>query len=142
MIGICFGHQMIAHTLGGETTKNPGGWGIGVSTTEIVNQPHWMQPPLANVALLVSHQDQVMALPDNAQLIAANPFCPNASFAIANHVLTFQGHPEFTKSYSKQLMNLRRERIGNENVERGIASLIDETDHITVTRWILNFARP
>lgn len=141
MIGICFGHQMIAHALGGATTKNPNGWGIGVSTSKIVRTAPWMQPPLTDFALLVSHQDQVMALPDNAQLIAGNAFCANASFTIADHVLTFQGHPEFTKSYSKQLMKLRRERIGEEEVNRGIASLERETDHLTVSKWILNFLK-
>ena len=54
--------------------------------------------------LLYSHHDQVMVLPQGAELCATSDFCKNESFRIGNQVITFQGHPEFTVAYSRHLL--------------------------------------
>ena len=85
------------------------GWAVGNSTSYIDKEKSWMADVMTNekkqFALLVSHQDQVTRLPAQAELIASNTFCPNASFQIANHILCFQGHPEFSADYLNYLMN-------------------------------------
>lgn len=139
IIGICFGHQLIAHSLKGTTTKSDRGWGIGVSSVIVEQKQGWMQPFIKEFSLLVSHQDQVQTLPPKAIAIAGNDFCPNASFQLSEHILSFQGHPEFTKRYSQQLMEKRRQIIGDDKVNQAIGSLAQDTDHEIIAQWILNF---
>jgi len=139
VVGICFGHQLIAHFFGGETAPAAVGWSVGVQTTEVLAPQPWMQPPAARFGLLSSHRDQVVRLPEGAQRFAASARCPHAGFVIDNRVLTFQGHPEFTKPYAAELMRLREAMLGPAVFDAGMASLEDETDASLVARWILNW---
>ena len=139
IIGICFGHQLIAHYFGGETRASDNGWGVGVQASRIETRESWMEPPLRELALLSSHKDQVTRLPDGARRFATSDFCPCAGFVWNDLVLTFQGHPEFTKSYSAAVMRMREEVLGPETFARGIASLHEATHEQTVAQWILNF---
>ena len=140
VIGICFGHQLIAHFFGGETRPAPG-WAVGVHESRILVEAPWLDPKLDRFALLSSHKDQVAGMPKGAELFASNEFCPIAGFVWGDNVLTFQGHPEFRKSYSRDLMDMRRELLGEQSYQAGVASLAMETHAAIVGRWILNFCR-
>ncbi|SEA46146.1 glutamine amidotransferase-related protein [Microbulbifer marinus] len=140
-IGICFGHQLIAHALGGKTRKSDKGWGIGVHSYELQETPAWMSEPMPNFSLLVSHQDQVEELPPGAKVLASSEFCPMAMVQVDDHMLTFQAHPEFTKPYSKSLMELRREVFGEELVDKGHASLQNDIHESAVAKWMVEFLR-
>jgi GMP synthase-like glutamine amidotransferase len=139
VVGICFGHQLIAHFFGGCTEPAAVGWGAGVQKTQLLSQEGWMDPARQEIGLLCMHQDQVVRLPDNAQPIARSSHCPNAGFVIGDQVLTLQGHPEFSKSYTEVLMRSRRELLGEQRFQAGVASLREETHEALVARWILNF---
>lgn len=139
LIGICFGHQLIAHTLGGETRKSGKGWGIGVASAAVEGTPGWMRTPVSTFSLLMSHQDQVVTLPPQALLIAGNDFCPNGSFQLAQHVLTFQGHPEFSTDYLRTIVQANGEQIGAARCREALASLSQPTDDRRVAEWIVDF---
>lgn len=139
VVGICFGHQLMAHFFGGETGPAEGGWGVGVQEHRTVSTEPWMQPAGERVNLLSSHKDQVRRLPDGARLIATSDFCPIGGFVMGDHVLTLQGHPEFHRDYSRDLMVMRREILGEETFRLGVASLDTETDEAMVGHWMLNF---
>ena len=104
IVGICFGHQLMAHFFGGETRAAEQGWAVGVQEHRAVSQEPWMDPPGARLNLLSSHKDQVTRLPDAARLIATSDFCPIGGFVMGDHVMTLQGHPEFQRGYSRDLM--------------------------------------
>lgn len=140
-IGICFGHQLIAHALGGKTRKSDKGWGVGVHSYEMQETPTWMSEPLETFSLLVSHQDQVEELPPGAKVLASSDFCPMAMVQVDDHMLTFQAHPEFTKPYSNNLMELRREAFGEDVVAKGQASLQNDIHESTVAKWMVEFLR-
>lgn len=140
-IGICFGHQLIAHALGGKTRKSDKGWGVGVHSYEMQETPSWMSEPAEGFSLLVSHQDQVEELPPGAKVLASSDFCPMAMVQVDDHMLTFQAHPEFTKLYSNSLMELRRQAFGENVVEKGQASLQNDIHESTVAKWMLEFLR-
>ena len=139
IIGICFGHQLIAHYFGGRTEPASVGWGVGVHGAKIVSRERWMDPHQQSVSMLSSHKDQVMALPRGARRVASSAFCPNAAFAIGDIVMTWQGHPEFSKEYAESLMRRREALLGPETFAAGLASLEDEIDRELLARWVLNF---
>lgn len=139
VVGICFGHQLLAHFFGGEVRPAETGWEVGVKETEIRERSDWMQPPSAQVNLLSSHKDQVVVLPARARLSACSGSCPIAGFTIGENVITFQGHPEFRKGYSRSLIGYRRELLGEQVANAGLDSLQKPTDEPLVRRWILGF---
>jgi len=141
-IGICFGHQLIAESLGGKVEKAiDKGWGVGVQHWEIKSKSEWMgDKPSNKFSLLASHQDQVVNLPKDSKLIASSDFCPIAGFQTGS-MLTLQGHPEFSRDYNKALFSKRVERIGKETVDAAKESLNEEIDSDAVGSWMVEFIR-
>lgn len=141
LVGICFGHQLIARALGGEVVKSPRGWGVGLSFNRVTDRAEWMTPPRATLDLVVSHQDQVERLPPETRVLAGSDFCPYYLMQVGEHFLGVQGHPEFSPAYSRDLMALRRSVVGDQRVREGEASLDSAVDDEVMVRWILDFMR-
>lgn len=139
VIGICFGHQLIAKALGGTVIKSPKGWGIGVLQNQIVQPKEWMHPAKPHFNLLASHQDQVVTLPPGAQLLASSEFCPNNMMQIGETMLSLQGHPEFIKAYAKDVMQSRKNILEKEVLEQGLRSLEQEHEHALIAQWLFHF---
>lgn len=136
--GICFGHQMIAHALGGKAEKSQKGWGVGVQTY-FATKAGISQGLAKSFELKVSHQDQVTKLPRGSQLLAGNDFCPNAMFKLENHILSLQGHPEFSRAYMQGLLPLREEQLGSTLMNQALQSLTIDTHDKDVTQVMYNF---
>ena len=141
LVGICFGHQIIAEANEGVVRKSDKGWGVGLMEATVVNSKEWMEPSVKKYSLLLTHQDQVEKLPVGAELIASNEFCPNSSYGIGKHVLTFQGHPEFSPGYLMYLMNKRREIIGVDETIKAETSMSELADNQTIAKWIVEFIK-
>lgn len=122
-VGICFGHQLIAEALGGKVIKNAAGWGIGKAEFKICQHPHWMTEKVEKFTIRVSHQDQVVKLPAEAELFASNHFCPIGGFTVGSHIFCLQGHPEFNDAYLVRLVNKRRNTIGGEKSDKALISI-------------------
>jgi GMP synthase-like glutamine amidotransferase len=141
IIGICFGHQLVAQALGGKTEKAAAGWGVGVHAARWQHKPDWVDDDREEFKLLVSHQDQVTEPASGSAILAGSDFCPNAVIQIGQHILTFQGHPEFVRDYSRALLDLRHKVLGEAVYQRGMASLAEATDQLDVAGWIIDFIR-
>ena len=125
LMGICFGHQVIARALGGEVKKYEGGFGAGVRASSVVDEKMKNYFPEGQMRLLYSHHDQVTVLPPEAVLCSTSDFCRNESYRIGNQVVTFQGHPEFTVAYSRHLLTNCSDDI-DETVRLKALSSLDE----------------
>lgn len=142
LLGICFGHQLIAQALGGQVQKSDKGWGMGVHSHRFARQPQWHDGGAAAVRLLVSHQDQVLQPPAGAEVLAGSEFCTVAVMQLGEHILTFQGHPEFVPDYSRAIMTFRREIIGEQVYSEALASVQEQAhEGERVARWMINFLR-
>lgn len=139
LVGICFGHQIIAQALGGLVRRHEHGWGVGITTNQVLITQPWMKPVKQHILLRVSHQDQVTRLPPQAQHVTTNTFCVNSSFQINEHIITFQGHPEFTAEYLQYLIQGRQKIIGQQRYQQALTSLHLAVDNAIVAQWILNF---
>ncbi|WP_298565689.1 type 1 glutamine amidotransferase [uncultured Aliiroseovarius sp.] len=98
LVGVCFGHQIIAQALGGKVAKFDGGWAVGRQTYDIDGE---------QIALNAWHQDQVVELPEGGRVFASNDFCANAGFMIGDRIMTIQPHPEFTAKMIDALIQHR-----------------------------------
>lgn len=138
-IGICFGHQIIAIALQAKVEKSEKGWGIGVATNRIIKTPRWMGDRKEILNIIASHQDQVVSLPEGANVIAESDFCPFFIVQWNEHFLSIQGHPEWNRAYSEALMNERRTSIPQHTIETGLQSLAIKPDNDCFIRWIIDF---
>ncbi len=150
MVGICFGHQLIAHSLGGRTEKAECGWGFGIQAAQVTDRKSWMDDSGqcmrslddGRYNLVVIHQDQVVKVPPEFETIAANDFCPNSMIVADNKMLGIQGHPEFDKEFCASRAAFRKELIGAEVYRNTLRSLAQQdTDSAMVMQWIHNFLR-
>jgi GMP synthase-like glutamine amidotransferase len=139
LLGVCFGHQLLAHALGGRVEKSHRGWGLGRHTYTVRERQPWMDPELAELSLLACHQDQVVTPPAGARVLASSEFCEYAMLAVGENVITVQAHPEFSAEYAGELYESRRERFGEEATERGLATLGEPTQADVFARWALRF---
>jgi GMP synthase-like glutamine amidotransferase len=97
MVGICFGHQIIAQAMGGKVEKFAGGWAVGAQDYDFGG---------TSMTLNAWHQDQVTQAPAGAKVVASNEFCANAAL-LYDHAFTVQAHPEFRPEFIDGLMKTR-----------------------------------
>jgi GMP synthase-like glutamine amidotransferase len=137
LVGICFGHQVMAEAFGGHVEKVDKGWGVGLHTYPIVRREPWMDDVPA-VSIPASHQDQVVMPPPRTEILASSVFTPYAGLAWTDQpAVSFQFHPEFSPDYAKALIETRRDRLPDPDA--AIASLDRANDNARVGAWIRNF---
>ena len=98
MVGICFGHQIIAQAMGGKVERFDKGWAVGPTDYELEG---------GKVRLNAWHRDQVTELPPGAQVIGSNDFCANAALLFDDWAYTVQAHPEYDPGFIAGLMQHR-----------------------------------
>jgi len=98
LVGICFGHQIIAQAMGGKVEKFAGGWSIGRVEYAFEDE---------TLAINAWHQDQVVQRPAAARVVASNHFCENAALIYGKKVFTVQPHPEFDATFVEGLADHR-----------------------------------
>lgn len=138
VVGICFGHQFLAHHFGGEARAADVGWCVGVHRARVVRRYAWMDPFEPCFRLCVSHRDQVVRLPPGAEQFATADACPIAGFVMGD-ALAIQGHPEFSRGYVQALMDRRRDALGEDVYAAGTASLDQDVDARLLAGWMLRF---
>ena len=102
----------------------------------------WIESLNENVKLIHSHQDQVIQLPEGTTLVASNDSVPNAMYFIGDHIMSIQGHPEFTNEYAYDVVCKRKDILGEERFQLAEESLLNEqSNYLEVTNWCVNFFR-
>lgn len=139
MVGVCFGHQVMAQALGGRVEKSEKGWGVGLHRYAIVRSQPWTDGK-GSVAVPASHQDQVVLQPPNTEIVAASDFTPFAALAWKDRpAVSFQFHPEFSPGFAKALIEKRYDRVPDP--QPAIASLDAPNDNARVAGWIRRFLK-
>lgn len=120
LVGVCFGHQIIAQALGGIVKKFDGGWSIGQQTYDIQGDP---------VQLNAWHQDQVTRIPEGATKIGSSDFCENAMLYYEGKALTIQPHPEFDSRSINALLSTKAKGVVPEYLQAIARERLPLTNH-------------
>jgi GMP synthase-like glutamine amidotransferase len=138
MVGVCFGHQVMAEALGGHVEKSDKGWGAGLHRYDVDIVEPWMEPRASSIAIPASHQDQVVVQPPHTEVTVSSAFTPFAALAWTDRpAISFQFHPEFSAAFAKALIEKRHDAIPNPDA--AIASLDAPNDGAVVGGWIRRF---
>ena len=137
MVGVCFGHQVMAEARGGRVEKSDKGWGAGLHHYRVDDAAPWMDSR-ADVAAPASHQDQVVVLPPHTRIVVSSEFTPYAGLAWTDRpAISFQFHPEFEPAFAKALIAERYDRVPDPDA--AIASLDGSNDNNRIAEWIRRF---
>lgn len=138
-VGICFGHQVLAHALGGRVERASGGWGLG--NVELTLRDRAAIP--SNVPdrprLFMAHQDQVIKLPPGAAWLAEAPHCPHAMFVLDDSALGIQPHPEFSAEFMRDMTLDHSLNLPEALRAQALASYAAPVDSLVVGDWIARF---
>ncbi|TGN41130.1 glutamine amidotransferase [Marinobacter confluentis] len=99
VLGVCYGHQLMAHALGGKVGYHPRGRETGSYPIRL--HASAQEDPLfaglpAEFPVQLTHRQSVLELPESAVLLASNDFEPHQAFRIGPCAWGVQFHPEFT----------------------------------------------
>lgn len=140
LVGVCFGHQLMAQAFGGKVIASPKGWGVGLHRYRVGEARAWMDAA-EPIAVPASHQDQVVELPPGATVLAGNDFCPLGMLDYgAARAISLQLHPEFEPAYAKALIENRRGgRYTDLEADRAVMSYEQPDDRLRVGGWLQRF---
>jgi GMP synthase-like glutamine amidotransferase len=137
LVGICFGHQIMADAFGGQVEKSGRGWGVGLHEYRVQGRAAWMDP-VEGFTCPVSHQDQVVVTPPGAEVLAGSDFNPNGLLAYRDQpAISFQCHPEFEPTFARALLATRRDRIAH--ADAALATFDRREDRPMLAAWIRRF---
>lgn len=142
MLGICFGHQIMADALGGDVRKSEKGWGLGRHVYGVTKRPKLLGGTLPEFAIACSHQDQVIVPPAEAEVFLASDFTPNAGLVYRHgRAMSLQSHPEFEDDYALALAELRRGKAPDHVVDTALASVSRASDAQEMAGYLAAFLK-
>jgi GMP synthase-like glutamine amidotransferase len=139
LLGICFGHQLLAQCFGGRVEKSERGWGVGIHEYAVIGTTTWMRPPASSLSVVALHQDQVVEPPPGARTLAGSEFCPYGMMSLGERVFTIQTHPEMNTDYASELFEARKAVYGEAVGDRALRMLDRRHDHALFAAWIAGF---
>lgn len=133
ILGVCYGHQLLADALGGRVDYNPRGRQIGTveatGTSAAVDDPLFAALP-RTLVVRTSHRQCVLALPPGAVRLASSPRDENHAFRMGDAIWGVQFHPEFDAAATREYVAERRDAIRGEGDDPDdLLARVRDSDH-------------
>jgi GMP synthase (glutamine-hydrolysing) len=120
VLGVCYGHQLLAHALGGKVGLNPNGRQIGTVPTKSLdlatNDPLLGHLPI-EFSSQTSHSESVLELPPNAVRLATSPLDDNFAIRFSEKAWGVQYHPEFSGPIMSKYIKYRSDALREEGLD-------------------------
>ncbi|WP_182058728.1 glutamine amidotransferase [Pantoea sp. ME81] len=98
LLGVCYGHQLMAYALGGKVGDNPNGWERGLKTlTNTASDDPWLATLPGEFQAWLSHRQSVITPPSQAEVLARSELDGCQILRYSPQALSVQFHPEFTR---------------------------------------------
>lgn len=131
LVGICFGHQIMAQALGGKVEKYTGGWVAGTEHYQFEPETGFNQ-----VVLNAWHQDQVVEKPTDAKVIGSSASCQFAALEYRSNTVSLQPHPEFDNNFTESILEHRGESLPANSRAQAAKSLGQELSAVEIATWL------
>ncbi|MCF6272706.1 MAG: type 1 glutamine amidotransferase [Rhodobacteraceae bacterium] len=146
VVGICFGHQILARAMGGRVEKSEKGWGFGIADYRLIHRPEWLKEIGETFSVPAIHQDQIITPPPGAHIFASSDFCPVAGLIYgeidAPHAISIQPHPEMSAAFVADIAEERlRHIIAPEIVSAALETLKNPADQTAWGKTIAAFLK-
>ncbi|KAI0541566.1 class I glutamine amidotransferase-like protein [Xylaria digitata] len=140
VIGVCFGHQIIARALGAKLGRNTRGWEVSVVEHELTDEGKRFFG-LEKMSIHQMHRDAVLSFPSGTIQLARTDMCDNQAMYIPGRMISVQGHPEFTEEMVREILDMRKYGgiVGDDIYQDGINRVANKQDGVAVAQAFLRF---
>jgi len=139
VLGVCFGHQLLARAAGGDVVENPRGREIGTVRVQLTEPGRkdvlfaWASG--AEIEVQATHVDAVDPLPPGATVLASNENTAGQAYRLSETIAAVQFHPELWGAAMRDLILSRRERLAAEGLDPGaLAGQVREVEASAILR--------
>ena len=142
VLGVCFGHQMMAQALGGLVRLSPEDWVMGIVDTENFERCSWMVPFQKKMSFIACHQDQVFQLPNDSKVLSSSQVCTYHTVQYGGCFIGVQSHPEFSREYLSEILLAEKLGFSTEIAQKTLSSINNrqvEVEGELMIRWMVNF---
>ncbi|KAK2601434.1 hypothetical protein N8I77_010883 [Diaporthe amygdali] len=140
VIGVCFGHQIVARALGARVARSPLGWELSVTRVELTEEGKRVFRA-ESLRIYQTHRDAVIEYPAGIIPLAYTKQCPTQAMYIPHRLITVQGHPEFSEFMMGELLRVRHQAgtIPDGPFQDARPRMADKHDGVAVAQTFLRF---
>jgi GMP synthase (glutamine-hydrolysing) len=111
VLGVCFGHQLLAYAYGARVEKNPRGREIGTVDVAVTREDPLFDGLPPTLTVQTTHEDIVPEAPREATVLAGNDFCAVQAFAVGKNIRAVQFHPEIQPGTMAAMIRARADKL-------------------------------
>lgn len=140
IIGVCFGHQIVARALGVEVGRNADGWEAAVNDVQLTEKGKEVFG-VEKLSLHQMHRDVVYAYPAGVEELGYSPVCKVQGMYSSKRLITVQGHPEFNEEIMTEIIETRHSTgiFDDEAYKEHMGKVSKPHDALIVSKAFLKF---
>ncbi|KAG8161937.1 hypothetical protein KVR01_007702 [Diaporthe batatas] len=142
VIGVCFGHQIIARALGATVAPSPWGWELSLTEIQLTETGKAVFGT-GKLEVYQTHRDMVVEYPPTVMPLAQSRHCPTQAMYIPGRLFTVQGHPEFPQFMMAEMLRAHHQSgiILDGPFDDAMKRALGQHDGIVIAQAFLRFLK-